>query len=73
MQRAVDIAKPELFKACGPFVDVVSMNYYRTWTPDAGSVPESVTASGNVETVTFTLSNGPIFGKLFVRVEATQP
>ena len=32
---AVDIAKPELFRACGPFVDVVSMNYYRAWTPDA--------------------------------------
>ena len=35
---AVDIAKPELFKACGPFVDVVSMNYYRVWTPDAATM-----------------------------------
>jgi len=43
-----------------------------SWLPDPVSVPESVTTSGNVETVTFTLSNGPIFGKLFVRVEATQ-
>lgn len=25
---------PELFKACGPFVDVVSVNYYFAWTPD---------------------------------------
>jgi hypothetical protein len=35
---AVDIAKPELFRACGPFVDVVSMNYYRAWTPDAATM-----------------------------------
>ena len=35
---AVDIAKPELFRACGPFVDVVSMNYYRTWTPDVATM-----------------------------------
>ena len=25
---------PEVFKACGPFVDVVSVNYYFAWTPD---------------------------------------
>jgi len=25
---------PELFEACGPFVDVVSVNYYFEWTPD---------------------------------------
>lgn len=24
---------PEIFKACGPFVDVVSVNYYHAWTP----------------------------------------
>jgi hypothetical protein len=35
---AVDIAKPELFRACGPFVDVVSVNYYRAWTPDAATM-----------------------------------
>ncbi|MEI6075286.1 MAG: hypothetical protein WCS94_06925 [Verrucomicrobiota bacterium] len=35
---AVDSAKPELFRACGPFVDVVSMNYYRAWTPDAATM-----------------------------------
>ncbi len=35
---AVDIAKPELFRACGRFVDVVSMNYYRAWTPDAATM-----------------------------------
>ena len=25
---------PELFRACGSFVDVVSVNYYFAWTPD---------------------------------------
>ncbi len=35
---AVDISKPELFHACGHFVDVVSMNYYRAWTPDAATM-----------------------------------
>ncbi len=25
---------PELFQACGPFVDVVSVNYYFAWSPD---------------------------------------
>ena len=25
---------PEIFRACGPHVDVVSVNYYRAWTPD---------------------------------------
>ena len=34
----MDIAKPELFRACGPFVDVVSMNYYRAWSPDAATM-----------------------------------
>lgn len=28
-----DIRYPEIFKACGPHVDVVSVNYYRAWTP----------------------------------------
>ncbi len=26
---------PEFFKAIGPFLDVVSVNYYRVWTPDS--------------------------------------
>jgi hypothetical protein len=25
---------PEIFKACGPYVDVMSVNYYNAWTPD---------------------------------------
>jgi hypothetical protein len=43
---AVDIAKPELFRACGPFVDVVSMNYYRAWTPDAATMQRWAHESG---------------------------
>ena len=26
---------PEFFKAIGPYLDVVSVNYYRVWTPDS--------------------------------------
>ncbi len=29
-----DLRMPELFRAAGPHVDVVSVNYYRAWTPD---------------------------------------
>jgi len=40
------------------------------WIPDAGSA-ESTTISGDVETVTFTVTALPADGKLFVRVTAT--
>ena len=40
-----------------------------TWTPDAGSA-ESITTSGDVQTVTFTVSHTAVNGKLFVRVAA---
>jgi hypothetical protein len=26
---------PEIFRAAGPYLDVVSMNYYHAWSPDA--------------------------------------
>ena len=29
------LAEPEILRAAGPFVDVVSVNYYNAWTPDA--------------------------------------
>ena len=29
-----DLRLPEIFKAAGPFVDVISVNWYRAWTPD---------------------------------------
>jgi hypothetical protein len=28
-----DLRFPEIFRAAGPYVDVVSVNWYRTWTP----------------------------------------
>jgi len=28
------LTSPEIFKACGPHVDVISVNWYREWTPD---------------------------------------
>ncbi len=41
-----------------------------TWTLDAGAVPESVVTAGDVQTVTFTVSNPAVDGKLFVQVKA---
>jgi len=29
-----DLRTPAVFRAAGPYVDVVSVNYYRAWTPD---------------------------------------
>ena len=49
---AADIAKPELFKACGPFVDVVSMNYYRVWSPDAKTMQMWTHESGKPVLIT---------------------
>ena len=40
-----------------------------TWAPDAGSA-ESIATNGDVQTVTFTVSNPAVNGKLFVRVKA---
>ncbi|MEI8039100.1 MAG: immunoglobulin domain-containing protein [Verrucomicrobiota bacterium] len=40
-----------------------------TWTPDAGTA-ESITTSGDVQTVTFTVSHPAANGKLFLRVAA---
>ena len=40
-----------------------------TWMPDAG-LAQSIATNGAVETVTFTVSNPAVNGKLFVRVQA---
>ena len=34
------LGRPEIFRACGPFVDVVSVNYYHAWTPDVARLAE---------------------------------
>jgi len=31
--NAAELNYPEVFKAAGPYLDVVAVNYYRTWTP----------------------------------------
>jgi len=31
--HGADLREPEIFRACGPHVDVVSVNYYGAWTP----------------------------------------
>ena len=33
-----DVRHPETFRAAGPYVDVVSVNYYRVWTPSLESL-----------------------------------
>jgi hypothetical protein len=42
--RALD--KEAVFKACGPHVDVVSVNYYHAWTPDRAQMDRWVRWSG---------------------------
>jgi hypothetical protein len=29
-----DLGRPEIFRAAGPYLDVVAVNYYRAWSPD---------------------------------------
>jgi len=49
---SVDIAKGPLFKACGPFVDVVSLNYYGAWTPDPAVMKMWTAVSGRPVLIT---------------------
>lgn len=43
---------PELFKACGPYVDVVSVNYYFAWTPDPAKMAMWAGQSGRPVLIT---------------------
>lgn len=43
---------PELFKACGPYVDVVSVNYYSAWTPDPAKLSMWARESGKPVIIT---------------------
>ena len=43
---------PELFKACGPYVDVVSVNYYFAWTPDPAKLAMWAGQSGKPVMIT---------------------
>ena len=47
-----DLRFPELFKACGPNVDVVSVNWYRAWTPDADKLAMWARESGRPVLIT---------------------
>lgn len=33
--HGADLRQPEIFRAAGPYLDVVSVNYYSAWTPNA--------------------------------------
>lgn len=47
-----DHRKPELYRACGPHVDVVSMNYYSAWGPDPALLAQLSAAAGRPLMVT---------------------
>jgi len=41
-----DVRCPDIFRAAGPYVDVISVNCYREWTPDAGELAMWARESG---------------------------
>lgn len=41
-----DMESPEIFRAAGPYLDVVAVNYYRAWTPDPKTMAMWVSESG---------------------------
>ncbi len=47
-----DKENPFLWKAIGPFLDIVSVNYYGDWTPDPGMVPKWTVNSGKPVIIT---------------------
>ena len=47
-----DLRHSELFKACGPHVDVVSVNWYHAWTPDADKLAMWARESGRPALIT---------------------
>lgn len=46
------LLQDETFKACGPYVDVVSVNYYGRWTPDQQELNRWASLSGKPLLVT---------------------
>jgi hypothetical protein len=46
------LAMPEIFKAAGKYLDVVSVNYYNTWTPDPDRMRSWEQAAGRPFIVT---------------------
>ncbi|MEY4386525.1 MAG: hypothetical protein RLY20_1808, partial [Verrucomicrobiota bacterium] len=47
-----DLRHEAIFRACGPHVDVVSVNYYRAWTPDANRLAMWARESGKPVLIT---------------------
>jgi hypothetical protein len=47
-----DLRFADLFEACGPYVDVVSVNWYRAWTPDADKLAMWARESGRPVIIT---------------------
>ncbi len=45
--HGAELNYPEVFKAAGAYVDVMAVNYYRTWTPvPAANIPEALPGDG---------------------------
>ncbi|MBM4154339.1 MAG: hypothetical protein FJ221_04850 [Lentisphaerae bacterium] len=47
-----DHRKPDLYRACGAHVDIVSMNYYGVWSPDPAKLAPLAAAAGRPLMVT---------------------
>jgi hypothetical protein len=47
-----DVGCPEVFKAAGPYLDVVSVNYYHTWTPKPADLEMWASESGRPVIIT---------------------
>lgn len=47
-----DMSKPEVFKAAGPYLDVVAVNYYHAWTPDPAKLEMWASESGRPVMIT---------------------
>lgn len=47
-----DLRRPEIFRAAGPHVDVLSVNYYGAWTPDSARLSMWTEESGKPVLIT---------------------
>ena len=47
-----DLARPEIFEAAGPYLDVIAVNYYSAWTPAPERLAMWVRASGKPVIIT---------------------
>ena len=47
-----DLSRPEIFKAAGPYLDIVAVNYYHAWTPDPKRLEMWASESGRPVMIT---------------------